>query len=166
MERKTHLLPPPKDNPIRKMTDLRIRFAQPEDKAAWLELWKSYCDFYETAVSTETTKELWRRILDPKYPVSALVADESGGLLGFTHFVLHDYTWGTNPVCYLEDLYVKTDARRKGVGEALIERLIQEAKKSGWDRVYWMTKSDNTAARGLYDKYVQSDGFVRYIVQL
>jgi GNAT superfamily N-acetyltransferase len=69
-------------------------------------------------------------------------------------------------MCYLEDLFVAEQARRAGVGMALIETLIQMGYDKGWARVYWHTHQSNEVARSLYDKVIPVDSFVRYVVHL
>ena len=64
--------------------------------------------------------------------------------------------------CYLEDLFVDPAARGHGIGEALIQDLIDIGRERGWSRLYWHTRASNEAARRLYDKFVHADDFVRY----
>jgi ribosomal protein S18 acetylase RimI-like enzyme len=48
------------------------------------------------------------------------------------------------------------------VGRALIEDVLELARETPWARVYWRTRADNAAARRLYDRFCEADGFVRY----
>jgi ribosomal protein S18 acetylase RimI-like enzyme len=83
-------------------------------------------------------------------------------LCGFSVCVLHSGTWTTDPICYLEDLFVAPDQRGRGIGEALIRDLVTTAKSKGWSRLYWHTRSSNAAARSVYDRFTLADDFVRY----
>jgi GNAT superfamily N-acetyltransferase len=76
--------------------------------------------------------------------------------------VLHAGTWTEQPICYLEDLFVDPTLRGKGIGEALIDDLVAQAKERGWSRLYWHTRGDNAVARRLYNKFAAADDFVRY----
>ena len=76
--------------------------------------------------------------------------------------VLHEGTWSAAPICYLEDLFVAPEARGAGIGRALISDLIAVGKVRGWSRLYWHTKSGNSEARRLYDRFVAADDFCRY----
>lgn len=142
-----------------------IRAALPSDEPAWRALWRGYCDFYEAELPDEVTQRTWKRILDPDSAVMCIVAEVEGAVAGFAHCVVHENTWETQPVCYLEDLYVAPHARLGGVGRALIEWLRNAMRAEGWARLYWMTREDNTAARRLYDQFTQADGFVRYVIR-
>lgn len=149
----------------RRMTSPLIRAALPSDEAVWRQLWLGYCDFYGAAVPAEVTARTWKRILDPDSAVMCLVAEVEGKVCGFANCVVHENTWESQPVCYLEDLYVAPAARGHGVGRGFIEWLRNAMRAEGWARVYWMTHQDNARARQLYDGFTQADGFVRYVIR-
>jgi GNAT superfamily N-acetyltransferase len=149
-----------------------VRPALPADEAGWRQLWRAYCDFYGVSIQLGVTDMLWHRILDPGTPVHALVAESgrTGGrepqLIGIANYVLHPYTWGTELICYLEDLFVAEHARERGIGRALIETLAAMAEENNWRRVYWHTHEENRVARSLYERITPRDSFVRYVVKV
>jgi GNAT superfamily N-acetyltransferase len=147
-----------------------VRVVSAADEAGWQRLWHSYCRFYGVSIPPDVTQSLWRRIMDRRRPIYALVAEETGergktDLIGFANYVLHPFTWGTQDICYLEDLFVAEHARGRGAGSALIEALIGMAKRNGWPRLYWHTHELNEPARSLYEKFAPADPFVRYVVK-
>jgi len=146
-------------------TPCTIRAALPSDEAVWRQLWQGYCDFYRAQLAEEVTERNWKRILDPDSQIMCLVAEVDGHVYGFAHCVVHENTWETQAVCYLEDLFVLPSARRRGVASALIEWLRNAMRAEGWARLYWVTRADNTEARHLYDRFAQADGFVRYVIR-
>jgi len=149
------------------MTTANVRDLNAADEPEWRILWKGYCTFYKTTLPDNIIEDLWLRLLDSASNTRAIVAEgENGKAAGLAHYVLHPYTWGTNPICYLEDLFVLPAARGKGLAAALIDELIARGRNGNWDRVYWMTENNNTTARKLYDRYGSADGFVRYVVKL
>ena len=113
----------------------------------------------------DVTARTWARITDAGSSIHAVLAEHGGAVVGFANFVLHDGTWETLPLCYLEDLYVAPEARGQGVGAALIGWLRDQMALQGWSRLYWMTRRDNAAARQLYDRFTPADDFVRYVVR-
>ena len=147
------------------MAALVIRSALPSDEPAWRLLWRGYCTCYSADVSDEVTARTWKRILDPDSAVMCLVAEVDGHVYGFANCVVHEATWETQPICYLEDLFVTPAARGRGIGKALIEWLRNAMRDEGWARLYWMTRADNAAARRLYDGFAQADDFVRYVIK-
>jgi GNAT superfamily N-acetyltransferase len=142
-----------------------IRSALPSDEAVWRQMWNAYLDFYEADIGAEVTNRTWKRILDPDSAVMCVVAEIDGQVYGFANCVVHENTWETQPVCYLEDLFVMPAARGHGIGAALIEWLRNAMRAEGWARLYWVTREDNAQARHLYDKFTQADGFVRYVIR-
>jgi GNAT superfamily N-acetyltransferase len=142
-----------------------IRAALPSDEATWRELWRGYCDFYKAQLADGVADRTWKRILDPDSAIMCVVAEVEGQVYGFANCVVHENTWETQPVCYLEDLFVLPSARGRGIGRALLEWLRNAMRAEGWARVYWMTGHDNEQARKLYDQFALADGFVRYVIR-
>ncbi len=148
--------------------DITIRTADPTDETGWRQLWQGYLAFYESDVPEAVTTETWARIVsDEAAHMAALVARQGGGnLVGMLNYVIHDITWSTAPVCYLEDLYVSEEARGQGIGRALVEDLAARGREAGWYRIYWNTARDNAQAQILYNKIAERTGWVRYDIDL
>jgi GNAT superfamily N-acetyltransferase len=142
-----------------------IRACAPADEPAWRALWQAYCDFYGVQLADEVTQRTWKRILDPDSAVMCVVAEVEGQVRGFANCVVHENTWETQAICYLEDLYVAPAARGLGIGRALIEWLRNAMRAEGWARLYWHTRSNNETARRLYDRFAEADDFVRYVIR-
>jgi ribosomal protein S18 acetylase RimI-like enzyme len=58
--------------------------------------------------------------------------------------------WWTTEDCWLEDLYVRDDARGTGLGRALTEAVIERAATRGCARVELDVNSENAPALALY----------------
>ena len=144
------------------MAKHRVRALEAGDERAWRSLWRAYLEFYRTDLPAEVTDMTWTRLLDPAEPLFGLVAERAGVLAGFAHCVLHRGTWSLTQHCYLEDLYVATEARGDGVGRALIDAVYHEADACNADRVYWLTHETNSTARALYDRMARRSGFIHY----
>ncbi len=142
-----------------------IRDAEARDEQQWRTLWQGYTDFYETIVPPDITAHTWTRILDPTALLFCRVAEVDGAVAGFTVNVLHECSWASDPVCYLEDLFVDPAIRGQGIGRALIEDLVARGKAQGWSGLYWHTRTGNPA-RKLYDEFIPADDFVRYRLEL
>ncbi len=61
--------------------------------------------------------------------------------------------WRAAPDAWLEDLFVRADARREGVGEALLTLAIERATERGAKRIELDTNEDNAAAIALYERH-------------
>lgn len=141
------------------------RSIQAADKAQWLVLWKGYNDFYGSTLADEVTERTWQRVLDPESSIFGRVAVVDGQVAAFALCVLHEGTWVTAPVCYLEDLFVAPAYRGRGIARQLMQFVLNEAKEQGWSRFYWHTRIHNPA-RKLYDEFIVADDYVRYCIRL
>jgi len=143
-----------------------IRDIARTDYVQWLPLWDGYNQFYgrsgPTALSDEITATTWARFFDEMEPVHCLVAEQEGRLIGLIHYLFHRSTTAIGPVCYLQDLFTRVDARGKGVGRALIEAVYGRAREAGAARVYWQTHETNHTAQSLYDRVAEKSGFIVY----
>jgi GNAT superfamily N-acetyltransferase len=137
-----------------------------QDRDAWLEMWRGYCDFYEARVSDAVTDATWRRILAADSSIFGLVATSgsTGEAAGFANYIAHPYTWSELPACYLEDLFVRPEARGTGAGRAILEHLVGLGRAQHWGRLYWMTRESNDRARRVYDHFCAHDDFIRYVL--
>ena len=146
--------------------NLLIRAAEKNDFAQWKVLWDGYNAFYgrkgQTALPDTVTNMTWSRFFDGYEPMQALVAEQSGELLGLAHLLFHRTTISIESICYLQDLFTVEAARSKGVGRALIEEVYRYAKGAGCSRVYWHTHETNATAMRLYDKVAEKPGFLVY----
>lgn len=84
--------------------------------------------------------------------------------LGFTLLYHHWTTVALGHVWLLNDLFTKPEARRKGVGEALLNHAADFAKADGAKRIWLRTAVDNVTAQALYEKlgYTRDEQFYRY----
>jgi GNAT superfamily N-acetyltransferase len=57
-------------------------------------------------------------------------------------------------------LFVAPVARRRGVGEFLIQGCADFAKESGSSRLYWQTQRTNESAQQLYNKVASLSEYI------
>jgi len=73
--------------------------------------------------------------------------DGAAGLLGYVVALV------VGPDAEIADLAVAPDARRRGVGRALLERALAELAAAGVRTLYLEVRESNRAARTLYDAH-------------
>ena len=144
------------------MLNLTIRALQEKDKSQWLKLWAGYLEFYKSTISSEQTELTWKRLINNEQKMFGFVAETEEGVIGFTHCLFRPSTWTETDYCYLEDLFVDPNIRGKGIGRALMNRVIELAKEKKSKRVYWTTQEFNKTARVLYDSITPVSEFVQY----
>lgn len=144
--------------------NILIRPINQSDKSRWLQLFKEYIEFYKSTLSDAQYELTWQRI-NSDFNMHGLLAEVDGQVVGLTHYIFRPDTWEVEDFCYLEDLYVDSKLRQKGVGRALIKAVEEIAVAKGSKRLYWTTAPDNLVARALYEKLAVSDR-VQYKIYL
>ncbi|MCX6457543.1 MAG: GNAT family N-acetyltransferase [Actinobacteria bacterium] len=145
---------------------LTIRAIEEKDKDQWLKLWAGYLEFYKSTISSEQTELTWKRLINNEQKMFGFVAESKEGVIGFTHCLFRPSTWTDTDYCYLEDLFVDPNIRGKGVGRALMNKVVELAKEKNSKRVYWTTQEFNKTARVLYDSITPVSEFVQYRLPL
>jgi GNAT superfamily N-acetyltransferase len=145
---------------------MHIRPAVAADRARWHALWQDFIALDTEVCPASATEFVWRNAIDPAHPMSLLMAEEGGALVGFLLYTTHDFSRSVRPVGYLLDFYVAPEARGRGIGKALIAHLADLGRAKGWLKIYWMTQADNADARRLYDALAKTSPLVRYDMQL
>ena len=73
-------------------------------------------------------------------------------VIGFALYYIRYSTW-KGQAMYLEDILVTKEMRGNGIGKLLFDRLIEEAKEKGWNRILWQVLEWNDPAINFYKKY-------------
>ena len=82
----------------------------------------------------------------------ALIGELDSGAAGFAVFYGTFSTWECRPGLWLEDLYVRPEHRRAGVGRALLAELAAIAVKRGCARLEWAALDWNEPALDFYER--------------
>ena len=83
-------------------------------------------------------------------PFECIIAEREGAVLGFTLFFPNYSTWRGLPGIWIEEIYVRPDARGRGVARALLDRVVSLARDRGCGRVDFSVLDWNTLAHGFY----------------
>jgi GNAT superfamily N-acetyltransferase len=128
-----------------------IRPARPADVPVIYQLIRDLAA-YEKALPevTGTEQDLRRALLADPPAVFAHVAEHDGEVVGFALWFLNFSTWAGKHGIYLEDLYVRPDMRRFGLGRALLAELARICLERGYPRLEWWVLDWNQPARAFY----------------
>jgi len=128
-----------------------IRPARPGDVPVIYQLIRDLAA-YEKALPevTGTEQDLRRALLADPPAVFAHVAERDGEVAGFALWFLSFSTWEGKHGIYLEDLYVRPDMRRFGLGRGLLTELARICVERGYPRLEWSVLNWNQPARAFY----------------
>jgi GNAT superfamily N-acetyltransferase len=130
---------------------LRIIPAREEHVSIILDLIKALADYEKLSHQVVATEDDVRRWLFGTRPAAetilAYVGDEA---VGFALFFQNFSTFLGRPGLYLEDLFVRPEWRRHGIGKRLLERLAAIAVERGYGRVEWAVLDWNTPSIDFY----------------
>jgi GNAT superfamily N-acetyltransferase len=140
------------DNPGQTgMSQVEVRPIHQRDLEDLLPLVAGSQRFYGAAPDVERNRRFFSRFLHPSDEGLLLGAWVDGGLGGFaTLYWFFSSTKAADSVL-MNDLFVREDVRGAGIGGALIERALDEARQRGAAHLEWFTAPDNLVAQRLHD---------------
>lgn len=138
--------------------DISIRFATDADADLIMEFISALADYEKLSHEvTANADDIRASLFGERAFAECLLAFDSDGApgggeaLGFALF-FHNYsTFLGKPGLYLEDLFVKPEARGRGVGKRLLERLAQITRERGLARLEWAVLDWNKPAIEFYE---------------
>jgi GNAT superfamily N-acetyltransferase len=133
------------------MSELQIRFAQPEDAETVHRLVFELAVYEKLTHEVVSTPEDFRRALaGPEPMVEVFLAEISGKPIAFALFFQTFSTFAGRPGIYLEDLFVLPEYRRRGIAQALFLELFRIARERNCGRVEWTVLDWNEPAIKFY----------------
>lgn len=93
---------------------------------------------------------LAQKLFGPRPYAEVLIGEIDGVAQGFALFFHNFSTFEGRPGIYLEDLFVRPDARGSGLGKALLSRLAALAVERDCARLEWSVLDWNTPAIDFY----------------
>jgi GNAT superfamily N-acetyltransferase len=132
---------------------LSVVSATPADVPLLHELMGELAEYerlVEYLVTTEA--DLADALFGPRPAAEALVGYLDGAAVGYAMFFMTYSTFRGRRGIYLEDLFVRTEARGEGMGQALLARLAAIAVERGCARLEWAVLNWNEPAIGFYKR--------------
>lgn len=117
--------------------DVTFRAAQETDTALVLEFIRDLADYEKMLDQVVANEETLREWLFTQKRAEVFFALAEGREVGFALFFYNFSTFLGRSGLYLEDLYVKPEYRKHGIGKAILKKLAQTAVERGCGRVEW-----------------------------
>jgi diamine N-acetyltransferase len=147
---------------------LAIRPAVPGDEALVLSFIRALADYEHLLDRVVATEETVREALFSDKPrLFCDIAEWNGEPAGFTVWFYNYSTFLARHGLYIEDLFVKSEFRNKGIGKALLVNQAARAVREGCGRLEWMVLDWNSLAIEFYETLGARDveGWSVYRVQ-
>jgi GNAT superfamily N-acetyltransferase len=88
---------------------------------------------------------------EPRF-AHAVVAEDAGGPRGFALYYFRYSSFAGQPILWLDDLYVDAGARGRGVGAALLARLVEIARGHDCTHLAWTAAVANPRGIAFYER--------------
>ncbi|WP_313234886.1 GNAT family N-acetyltransferase [Delftia acidovorans] len=146
------------------MNSTAIHTAIPEDAALIAPLFDAYRQFYEQPADADAALAFITARLERGESVILLARRPDGRALGFCQLYPSFCSVLAAPIYVLYDLFVAPDARRLGVGRALLLAAEAHARAIGYARMDLTTARNNLRAQALYESlgWVRDEVFLTY----
>lgn len=136
-----------KDSPA----NVRIEPATEKDVPLILSFIKGLAEYERLSHEVLATEEVLRDTLFGEHPAAeVIIAYDADGAVGFALFFHNFSTFLGQRGLYLEDLYVKPEARGRGTGRALLAHLARLARERNCGRLEWAVLDWNEPAIKFY----------------
>ena len=130
---------------------ITIRPATEDDLPLVLEFIRDLAEYerlpHEVVADIPTLREF---LFGDRPAAEIILAEEDGTTPGFALFFTSFSTFLGRPGIYLEDLFVKPEARGRGVGNALLSHLAMLTIQRRYGRLEWSVLDWNELAIGFY----------------
>lgn len=132
---------------------INVRVATVMDAPLILQFIRDLADYERLLHEVETTVEDIQRDLFGENPRAFCeIAEQEGEPVGFALWFYNYSTFRGRAGIYVEDLFVKPDARGEGAGTALLARLAKRCLDADLGRLEWAVLSWNSPAIAFYDR--------------
>lgn len=129
-----------------------IRAATPADAGLIYGFIRDLADYEKLLHEVAATQDdIVRDLFGPAPRAFCDIAEADGAPVGFALWFYNYSTFRGRHGIYLEDLFVKPDARGLGAGKALLRRLAQRCAAEGLPRLEWSVLNWNAPSIAFYD---------------
>lgn len=131
--------------------DLIIRPATREDCPTILTFIKQLAEYEKLANEVVATEEKLLTSLFGEHPsAEVIIAEYQNTPVGFALFFTNYSTFLAKPGLYLEDLFVQSDMRGRGLGKKMLAHLAALAVERDCGRLEWWVLDWNQPAKDFY----------------
>jgi GNAT superfamily N-acetyltransferase len=132
--------------------DVQIRAATEADVPLLFDLILELAAYEKLGTAVAGDAEVLRRSLFEREAAEALLVETADGeAVGYAIFCTNFSTFECRPGIWLEDVYVRPEHRRGGIGLAVMEHLARIAEQREYARLEWCALEWNEPALNFYE---------------
>ncbi len=129
---------------------MKIRPYRTSDAADFLDLVSALAEYEKLEPPSPAARRRLRAEIGRR--IRVLIAEEKGQAIGYAIYLFTYSSSLARPTLYLEDLFVRPEARGRGAGQAFFRALRREARGAGCGRIEWVVLNWNKPAIRFYDR--------------
>ncbi|MDR1625718.1 MAG: GNAT family N-acetyltransferase [Spirochaetia bacterium] len=127
-----------------------VRPAEEKDTPLVFEFVRGLAEYERLLDQLAATEEDLRRFIFEEKRAEVLIAEYGGRAAGFALFFSTFSTFVGKPGIYIEDLFVKPEFRKKGLGKRLFASVAEIALQRNCGRLEWACLDWNTPSIDFY----------------
>ncbi|MBN4081039.1 GNAT family N-acetyltransferase [Caldithrix abyssi] len=134
---------------------MKIRYAEKNDIEQIVNLCKEHATYEKSKFNSKNKLELLSNYLfSTKEILKCIVVEKNNQIVGYATFMKQFSTWEANFYVYLDCLFLKEEARGKGVGREMMNQIQEYAKTENCETLHiqWQTPSFNKDAIAFYER--------------
>ncbi len=132
-------------------TTISLRLAEPEDAPLVHQLLYELAEYEKLTNRFVVTEETIRDWIS-RQRIEVLIAESENNVAGLALYYFTVSTFPGVECIYLEDLFVRPEFRKHGIGSQFFTELIRIAKERNCPRIEWMVLDWNESGMAFYHK--------------
>ncbi len=134
------------------MQDIQIRELEESDKEQFHDIIREFFEYANNEqLSSSLIDKLFQKALAKETNYHIYCAADNNQLLGIISITYGESSYKVSPFAWCDDLFIKKEARRKGIGKLLIQKICEVAKKAGCSNILIGVGKDEQSAISFYE---------------
>lgn len=128
-----------------------VKLATPEDVTAIYQLLTDFAKTQGVESSFTLTEDRLKHLVT-EHGLGALLALDGHTIVGVITFYETISTFSGVTGLHIEDMYIKQDYQRRGIGKQFMDAMVEETRRRGYKKLSWQALHDNIGAINFYKK--------------
>lgn len=136
----------------KEMQDIQMRELEESDKEQFHDIIREFFEYANNEqLSSNLIDKLFQKALNKETNYHIYCAVDNKQVLGIISVTYGESSYKVCPFAWCDDLFVKKEARRKGIGRLLIQKISEVAKDAGCSNILIGVGKDEQNAIAFYE---------------